>query len=93
VAQIAFFLLLLSLFREQENTMTSHAPSPAHNRYAVLNNEDFGTEPDTMDHASEYTAQPNEPSALPWQPTAFDQPTPRVASRPTTREHTPAQPA
>jgi hypothetical protein len=91
VAQIALFLALLSLFSEQN--MTSRAPSPAHNRYAVLNDEDFGTEPDTMDHASEYTAQPTEPAALPWQPTAFDQPTPRGASRPMTCEHTPAPPA
>jgi hypothetical protein len=91
VAQIAILFALLSLFSEQN--MTSRASSPAHNRYAVLNDEDFGTKPNTMDHASEYTALANEPAAMPWQPTAFDQPTPRRASRPMTREHTPAQPA
>jgi hypothetical protein len=91
VAQIALFLALLSLFSEQN--MTLCAPSPAHNHYAVLNDKDFGTKPDTMDHASEYMAQANEPVAMPWQPTAIDQPTPQGASWPMTREHTPTQPA
>jgi hypothetical protein len=80
VAQIAFFLSLLSLFLSKNNMLQA---SPPANRYSILQDADFGTKPNTADKRSEYTALPNKPANLPWEPTAFD------ANEPS-RQNTPA---
>jgi flagellar biosynthesis chaperone FliJ len=70
VAQIAFLLSLLSLFLSKNNMLQASLPAP--NRYSVLQDTDFGTEPDTADWQSKHTALPNELAGMPWEPTAFD---------------------
>jgi hypothetical protein len=81
VAQIAFFLSLLSLFLSENNMLQASLPA---NHYSVLRDADFGTKPNTADWQSKHTTLPNKLAALPWEPTVFD------ANKPS-RQNTPAR--